>query len=115
MARRKRRRYRNPSATVWVASGWFSDSDPFFSMAFDTARFTKLQASKKFNAQLNQTAVDMWRGGDWGMSKAEFLNDIQWSGMFEEKLDTVLQGSRYERDEILDDLGKRGFAYLATN
>lgn len=114
MARRRRQR-RNPSVTVWVASGWFSDSDPFFSMAFDTARFTKLQASKKFNTKLNQTAVDMWRGGDWGMSKAEFLNDVQWSGVFEEKLETVLHGSQYERNEILDDLNKLGFAYLATN
>lgn len=105
----------NPLAEVWVASGWFSDSDPFFSMAFDPARFTKLQASNKFNRELNRTAVDMWRGGDWGMTKAEFLNDVQWSGMFLEKTETVVSGSRYEQDEILDDLAKRGYAYLATN
>lgn len=51
---------RNPSgAQVWVASGWFSGNEPFFSMAFTPARFTKLQASKKFNRELNSTAIDM--------------------------------------------------------
>lgn len=107
---------RNPGLSeVWVAAGWFSGSEPFFSMAFDPTRFTKLQASNKFNRELNRTAVDMWRGGDWGMTKSEFMNDVQWGGMHMMKTETVVSGSRYEQDEILDDLAKRGYAYLATN
>lgn len=111
----RRRRRRNPVEDVWVASAWFSGSDPFFSMAFSPARFTKLQASKKFNRTLNQTAVDMWRGGDWGMTKAEFLNDVQWSGIHLMNATEVISGSRYEQEEIREDLSKRGYAYLATN
>jgi hypothetical protein len=118
IAMSKRKWNPGPSASmpeVWVASGWFSGNDPFFSMAFNPARFTKLQASKKFNRELNQTAVDMWRGGDWGMTKSEFLSSLAWSGMHLMNTGDVVSGSRYEQEEVYDDLAKRGYAYLVTN
>jgi len=112
-----RRRRRNPGmlTQVWVASGWFSGNDPFFSMAFNPAKYTKLQASKRFNRELNRTAVDMWRGGDWGMTKSEFLGDVMWGGMHMMDAGDVISGSSSYQDEVRDELAKRGYAYLITD
>ncbi|MCI0371226.1 MAG: hypothetical protein L0214_07555 [candidate division NC10 bacterium] len=112
----KRRRRRNPGIPeeVWSAAGWFSGSEPFMAMIFDPARFTKERAGKKFLAHLNREARDMWRGGDYGVTLREFMDDLAWSGVHMMRLNDALSPIPSERAEALDDLQRLGYAYPGT-
>lgn len=106
-----------PPSVVYSAAGWFSDSEPFFSMIYDPRKFTKQKASRSFLSNLNREAGDMWRGGDWGMTKRDFLDSLAWSGIHEMRLNQVLPMMPRDRgvaEEILDDLARHGKAYIPT-
>jgi len=100
---------------VLSASGWFSGSNPFFSMIFDERRFTMAKAEKKFLAALNRSAIEMWRGGDWGMTRREFLDDLAWSGIHVVPLTDILPTDRGGAQEIIEDLAQYGHAYIPTS
>lgn len=102
----------SPESTVWMGSGGFRDSDSSFGMAFHPARYTQAQAERKLETALRAYGREMWRGGDYGMTLREFMDDLVYYGVHQFE---AQEGAPSGRDaaEYYDDLSTQGSAYTA--
>jgi len=71
------------TVTALVASAWFTDCDPFMSMAFNPKTWSKSAASTKFLHILRDDVKDQWEAQDVGEGDTEeqFQDDAKWSGL----------------------------------
>lgn len=99
---------------VLGASAWFSDSEPFFAMVFDPARFTTARARTKFLAAVRRDVRNMWRGGDDGMTLAEMQDDVHWTGIHLMSFEDMIPHNAYDRREAIDGLIGDGWAFVPT-
>lgn len=102
---------RHASKTVWVASAWFSNCDPFMTVIID-GRKTEEQAEEIYHQVVDEAVEDMYASGDWGIAYDEFVDDVCWPGrLFKEKLSDVLDTDHDVRT-VLHDLKTQGYAVI---
>ncbi len=90
-----------PDTTVYVASAWFRENDPFVSVVALTAK----KCESVIRVVTREEARTAWQGETFGTLR-EALNDIAWSGVFPEKLSTV--ASDREMDQAIYELERDG-------
>jgi hypothetical protein len=76
----------NEQTPVWVASAWFSDSDPFLSAAYLQEKWPGAKAERHFTGLIRAYVRDYWRGADTGETLTALLDDVGWSGLHPEAL-----------------------------
>jgi hypothetical protein len=67
--------------TPLVASAWFTDCDPFVSVAFNPIQWHAREAGSKFLDILRNDVRERWEGEDSEQTEEEFQDDARWSGI----------------------------------
>jgi len=91
---------------VYVASVWWRDSDPFVTVVGTTIK--KVEA--KVKRIMKEEAAEARDSGTHKSINAA-LDDLAWSGVHSDSLESITIAS--EREEIKEELDRVGTAYLA--